>query len=222
MSSGRFLVVECESDEQLLAEIQRLNPAELLYPEGFESLPLIEKRKGLRRRPEWEFDSESAQEQLTRQFGTADLSGFGMQDITKGIGAAGCVLQYVKDTQRAALPHIRSIHRERQETRVQLDAATRRNLELTYNLSGTQENTLFSVLDSTATPMGSRLLQRYLHAPITDHYELVARQNAIDAGGPTQLNKKTMNPVIANFECGDTRAIPLSLFQLGQIIGGAL
>ena len=179
ISSGRFLVIECDSDEQLLAELQRLNPAELLYPEGFESLPLIERRKGLRRRPEWEFDAQTASEQLNQQFGTQSLDGFGVKGLDKGIGAAGCVLQYVKDTQRTALPHIRSIHREQQEARIQLDAATRRNLELTQNLAGGQENTLFSVLDATATPMGSRLLQRYLHAPITDHYELTHRQKAI-------------------------------------------
>lgn len=181
ISSGRFLVLECNSDEQLLAELQRLNPAELLYPEGFESLHLIEKRKGLRRRPEWEFDVQSAEEQLNQQFATQNLDGFGIEGLDKAIGAAGCVLQYVKDTQRTALPHIRSIHKEQQETRIQLDAATRRNLELTQNLSGGQENTLFSVLDTTATPMGSRLLQRYLHAPITDHYELNLRQKAIGA-----------------------------------------
>ncbi|MBU3022074.1 DNA mismatch repair protein MutS [Aestuariibacter sp. A3R04] len=179
ISSGRFLVLECESDEHLLAELQRLNPAELLYPEGFDSLPLIEKRKGLRRRPEWEFDPQGAIEQLTLQFGTASLGGFGIDGLDKAVGAAGCVLQYVKDTQRTALPHIRSIHKEQQETRIQLDAATRRNLELTQNLSGGIDNTLFSVLDTTATAMGSRLLQRYLHAPITDHYELNARQSAV-------------------------------------------
>ncbi len=181
VASGRYLVSECESDEQLLAELQRINPVELLYPEGFESLPLIENRKGLRRRPEWEFDTESAIEQLNTQFNTTTLDGFGVSDLSKGLGAAGCVLQYVKDTQRTALPHIRQIQKEQQDTRVQLDAATRRNLELTHSLSGSQENTLFSVLDATSTAMGSRLLQRYLHAPITDHHELVQRQDAIEA-----------------------------------------
>ncbi|MBU2977810.1 DNA mismatch repair protein MutS [Alteromonas sp. C1M14] len=181
ISSGRFLVMECHSDEQLLAELQRVNPAELLYPEGFDGLHLIEKRKGLRRRPEWEFDIQSAEEQLNQQFSTQSLDGFGVEGLDKALGSAGCVLQYVKDTQRTALPHIRSIHKEQQETRIQLDAATRRNLELTQNLAGGYENTLFSVLDTTATPMGSRLLQRYLHAPITDHYELNLRQKAIGA-----------------------------------------
>ena len=181
VTSGRFLVSECESDEQLLAELQRINPAELLYPEGFESFALIENRKGLRRRPEWEFDADSAVEQLNTQLSTSTLDGFGVSDLSKGLGAAGCVLQYVKDTQRTALPHIRQIQKEQQDTRVQLDAATRRNLELTHSLSGSQENTLFSVLDATSTAMGSRLLQRYLHAPITDHHELMMRQDAIEA-----------------------------------------
>ena len=180
VASGRFVVAECDSDESLLAELQRINPAEILYPEGFENLQLIENRKGLRRRPEWEFDTETAIEQLNAQFETTTLDGFGISGITKGLGAAGCVLQYVKDTQRTALPHIRRIQTEQQDSRVQLDAATRRNLELTHNLSGSQENTLFSVMDTTTTAMGSRMLQRIIHSPITDQHELNSRLDAVD------------------------------------------
>lgn len=180
VTSGRFIVIECDNDDALLAEIQRVNPAELLYPEGFESLALIEQRKGLRRRPEWEFDIDTASEQLNAQFETKTLDGFGIKGITKGLGAAGCVLQYVKDTQRTALPHIKAIQTEQGDSRVHLDAATRRNLELTHNLAGGQENTLFSVMDSTTTAMGSRLLQRIIHSPITDQHELQSRLDAID------------------------------------------
>ncbi|QPG07229.1 DNA mismatch repair protein MutS [Salinimonas marina] len=179
ITSGRFLVLECQGDEALLAELQRLNPAELLYPDDFASMALIERRKGIRRRPEWEFDRDSAFDQLTKQFKTKDLSGFGVQDLTLGLGSAGCVLQYVKDTQRASLPHINGLQQDVQEHRVQLDAATRRNLEITQNMGGNHEHTLFSILDATATAMGSRLLQRYLHAPITDRHELISRQDAI-------------------------------------------
>ena len=181
ITSGRFLVTELQGEDQLSAELQRLHPAELLYPEGFAWFELISHIKGIRRRPEWEFDQQTASQQLNAQFGTQDLSGFGVGNITLALGAAGCVLQYVKDTQRTALPHIRAITLEQQSTRVQLDAATRRNLELTRNLSGGVEHTLFAVLDKTATAMGSRLLQRYLHAPITDREELSARQLAIGA-----------------------------------------
>ncbi|WP_334019383.1 DNA mismatch repair protein MutS [Alteromonas sp. S015] len=180
VTSGRFVVFECDSDESLLAEIQRINPAELLYPEGFESLALVENRKGLRRRPEWEFDIDTANEQLNAQFETKTLDGFGIKGVTKGLGAAGCVLQYVKDTQRTALPHIRRIQTEQQGSRVQLDAATRRNLELTHNLSGGQENTLFSVMDTTTTAMGSRMLQRVIHSPLTDQHELHSRLDAVE------------------------------------------
>ncbi|TPV56151.1 DNA mismatch repair protein MutS [Aestuariibacter sp. GS-14] len=181
ITSGRFLVTELQGEDQLSAELQRLHPAELLYPEGFAWFELISHLKGIRRRPEWEFDQQTAAQQLNAQFGTQDLNGFGIGNITLALGAAGCVLQYVKDTQRTALPHIRAITLEQQSTRVQLDAATRRNLELTRNLSGGVEHTLFAVLDKTATAMGSRLLQRYLHAPITDRDELTARQQAIGA-----------------------------------------
>ncbi len=181
ITSGRFQVTELQGEDQLSAELQRLHPAELLYPEGFAWFELISHIKGIRRRPEWEFDQQTASQQLNAQFGTQDLSGFGVGNITLALGAAGCVLQYVKDTQRTALPHIRAITLEQQSTRVQLDAATRRNLELTRNLSGGVEHTLFAVLDKTATAMGSRLLQRYLHAPITDREELSARQQAIGA-----------------------------------------
>lgn len=180
VTSGRFVIFESDSDEGLLAEIQRVNPAELLYPEGFESLALIENRKGLRRRPEWEFDIDTANEQLNAQFETKTLEGFGIKGVTKGLGAAGCVLQYVKDTQRTALPHIRRIQTEQQDSRVQLDAATRRNLELTHNLSGGQENTLFSVMDTTTTAMGSRMLQRIIHSPLTDQHELHSRLDAVE------------------------------------------
>ncbi|GGW72765.1 DNA mismatch repair protein MutS [Alteromonas halophila] len=181
VASGRFVVSELDSDEQLLAELQRVNPAELLYPEGFESLPLIEQRRGLRRRPDWEFETDTAISQLNEQFQTRELSGFGVDDLSKALGAAGCVLQYVKDTQRTALPHIRQIQQEQQSAFVQLDAATRRNLELTHSLSGSQDNTLFSVMDTTCTAMGSRLLQRFIHAPVTDRHTLTQRHDVVSA-----------------------------------------
>lgn len=181
ITSGRFLFSELKGVDTLVAELQRINPAELLYPEGFADVVSIDAFQGLRRRPEWEFDHQTAEQQLNQQFGTQSLAGFGLGPITFALGAAGCILQYVKDTQRTALPHINAIHIEQQDTRVQLDAATRKNLELTQNLSGGTEHTLFSILDKTSTAMGSRQLQRYLHAPITDRQELLARQASIAA-----------------------------------------
>ncbi|MBT0723406.1 DNA mismatch repair protein MutS [Rosenbergiella sp. S61] len=179
IGSGRFLLTEAQSEETLAAELQRTNPAELLYPEGFIAFHLIEQRRGLRRRPIWEFDLSTARQQLTLQFGTRDLQGFGVEQALLALPAAGCLLQYAKDTQRTALPHLRSITMERQQDTIIMDAATRRNLEITQNLAGGTDNTLAAVLDRTVTPMGSRMLKRWLHTPLRDTAIITARQQAI-------------------------------------------
>lgn len=165
VSSGRFRVAEPQDLETMAAELQRTNPAELLYPETFEQMALIEQRHGLRRRPLWEFELETARQQLNLQFGTRDLTGFGVEQAHQALRAAGCLLQYVKDTQRTSLPHIRGITMERQQDGIIMDAATRRNLELTQSLSGGSDNTLAAILDRTVTAMGSRMLKRRLHMP---------------------------------------------------------
>jgi DNA mismatch repair protein MutS len=179
ISSGRFFVFECDTVEEIQAELQRTNPVELLYPEDFQTMQLIENRQGLRRRPAWEFDLETAKQQLNLQFATQDLIGFGVANCQYALCAAGCLLQYVKDTQRTALPHIRSIIKESSYDFVVLDAATRRNLEITENLSGGTQNTVAEILDKTQTPMGSRMLKRWLHSPIRNLTTLQNRQDAI-------------------------------------------
>ncbi|WP_323639220.1 DNA mismatch repair protein MutS [Pectobacterium polonicum] len=181
ISSGRFRVSEPADRETMAAELQRTNPAELLYPESFESMDLIETRHGLRRRPLWEFEPDTARQQLNLQFGTRDLTGFGVEHAKLALRAAGCLLQYAKDTQRTSLPHIRGITMERQQDGIIMDAATRRNLELTQNLSGGVENTLAAVLDCTVTAMGSRMLKRWIHMPSRDIEALKQRQQAISA-----------------------------------------
>ncbi|WP_336286308.1 DNA mismatch repair protein MutS [Cronobacter dublinensis] len=181
ISSGRFRLTEPQDRETMAAELQRTNPAELLYAEDFAEMSLIEGRRGLRRRPLWEFELDTARQQLNLQFGTRDLVGFGVENAPRGLCAAGCLLQYVKDTQRTSLPHIRSITMERQQDGIIMDAATRRNLEITQNLAGGVENTLASVLDCTVTPMGSRMLKRWLHMPVRDTNVLRNRQQAIAA-----------------------------------------
>ncbi|ELY3465707.1 DNA mismatch repair protein MutS [Cronobacter universalis] len=181
ISSGRFRLTEPQDRETMAAELQRTNPAELLYAEDFAEMSLIEGRRGLRRRPLWEFELDTARQQLNLQFGTRDLVGFGVENAPRGLCAAGCLLQYVKDTQRTSLPHIRSITMERQQDGIIMDAATRRNLEITQNLAGGVENTLASVLDCTVTPMGSRMLKRWLHMPVRDAAVLRHRQQAIAA-----------------------------------------
>lgn len=181
MSSGRFQLLQLDSEDELHSELQRLNPVEVLINEDLSALDLLDTRPGLRRRPPWEFEIDSAERLLNKQFGTKDLSGFGCDHLPIGISAAGCLLQYAIDTQRNNLPHIRSISAENREDSVAMDAASRRNLELDINLSGSQDNTLFEVLDSTATSMASRLMRRWLNRPLQDLAVLEARQQSIAA-----------------------------------------
>ena len=180
ISSGRFNVFECDSADTMQAELQRTSPVEILYPEDFQSMSLIENRSGLRRRPLWDFDLSTAKQQLNLQFATKDLIGFGVEKADKALKAAGCLLQYVKDTQKTSLPHIRSITQQSQDKFVILDAATRRNLEITENLAGGTDNTVAAILDKTQTAMGSRMLKRWLHTPIRDRLILSQRQNSIE------------------------------------------
>ena len=202
ISSGRFRVAQPTDLETMAAEIQRTNPAELLYPESFASMALIDNRRGLRRRPMWEFELETARQQLNLQFGTRDLSGFGVEQATQALRAAGCLLQYVKDTQRTALPHIRGLTMERQQDGIIMDAATRRNLELTQNLSGGVENTLAAILDQCVTPMGSRMLKRWIHMPTRDFAMLNHRQQAV---GSLQEISQDIQPVLR--QVGDLERI---------------
>ena len=141
IGSGRFFINQFEKEETLLAELQRTNPAELLYPESFAFLHHVEGRRGLRCRPEWEFELGTARKALVpavRHPGSGGLWGLAERDRPC---AAGCLMQYVKDTQRTALPHIRSVRLEQPDHAVIMDAATRRNLELTQNLAGGHDNT---------------------------------------------------------------------------------
>ncbi|OEF08105.1 DNA mismatch repair protein MutS [Vibrio genomosp. F10] len=179
MTSGRFQLIEPESEEAMAAELQRTSPRELLFPEDFEPVHLMTNRNGNRRRPVWEFELDTAKQQLNQQFGTRDLIGFGVENAKLGLCAAGCLIQYVKDTQRTTLPHIRSLTFDRQDHSVILDATTRRNLEITQNLSGGFDNTLAEVLDHSSTAMGSRMLKRWLHQPMRCIDTLNQRLDAI-------------------------------------------
>ncbi|HDL5700153.1 TPA: DNA mismatch repair protein MutS [Mannheimia haemolytica] len=181
MTSGRFLISELASKEALSAELQRVQPAEILYAEDFSAASILANYKGLRRRPVWEFELVTAIQLLNRQFGTQTLAGFGVEKAVVALCAAGCVLHYAQETQRTALPHINAIHLAQHSDTILLDAATRRNLELTQNLAGGTENTLAAVLDKCVTPMGSRLIKRWIHQPIRDCGKLQARQQAIAA-----------------------------------------
>ena len=169
LTSGRFVLQQVESEDQLLSELGRLNPAELLFSEDWPLPANLQQRSGLCRRPPWHFEPESARQRVLKQFNTLDLKGFGCNHLTTAIAAAGALLQYVKDTQQSALPHIQGIRTENSADSILLDASSRRNLELDYHPSGHLQYTLFGVLDKTATAMGSRCLRRWINRPLRDH-----------------------------------------------------
>ncbi|MGM0953597.1 MAG: DNA mismatch repair protein MutS [Pseudomonadota bacterium] len=181
ISSGRFAVSELDGLEALQGELQRLRPAEILISEDFPYGEILEGFTGIRRQGPWLFEADSARRVLTQQLQVRDLTGFGCEDLHLAICAAGCLLQYARETQRTALPHIRKLTREQREEAVILDATSRRNLEIDINLMGGTQHTLAWVMDRTATSMGARELRRWLNRPLRDVDVVRQRQQAVTA-----------------------------------------
>jgi DNA mismatch repair protein MutS len=181
LSAGRFRLTEAPNLEAVQGEIERLQPAELIVDEDEPLDGAFDERIRITRRPPWHFEHDSASRLLCNQFGTRDLTGFGCEDFVRGVAAAGALLQYVTDTQKAALPHLQSIRAELRDDAVIMDGPTRRNLELEASLSGHHEHTLAGVMDHCQTAMGSRLLRRWIQRPLRDTNILSARYQVIDA-----------------------------------------
>jgi DNA mismatch repair protein MutS len=179
LAGGRFLLSEVSDAELLGAELARLSPAETLIAEDVQWPASVSALSGLRKRAPWHFDTQSAQRNLSKFFGTRDLSGFGCDHVPLAIAAAGGLLTYVEETQKSALPHLSGLTVELASETVALDAATRRNLELDTHPSGRNEFTLLGILDRTITPMGARELRRWLHRPLRDHDTLKRRYHAV-------------------------------------------
>jgi DNA mismatch repair protein MutS len=204
LASGRFSVAEIRPD-RLDATLERLKPAEILLPEGYANATLESLKCTRRTLPPWQFDYDSALQRLCRQFATLDLQGFGCHDLHCAIEAAGALLEYAKSTQCGALPHIRGLQVEREGGYVLLDAAARRNLEISETLRGEPSPTLYSLLDTTAGSMGSRLLRHWLHHPLRDRAELRARLDAItrligESGAPAYAHAHQGLKQIADIE----------------------
>src|SRR5882724_1084053 len=163
LAGGTLRVAEI-APQALDNELRRIDPAEVLIADD------VEPEKGFftTRLPGWHFDVESGKRRLLKQLGAATLAGFGVEDLTLAIGACGALLEYAARTQGQALAHVSAVTAERAGEYVRLDAATRRNLELTETLRGEPAPTLFSLLDSCASGMGSRLLRLWLHHPLRD------------------------------------------------------
>ena len=181
LAGGRFRLTEVADTEALLGEIERLRPAEVLVDEDQALADAFSDGTRVTRRPPWHFEHDSATRLLCSQFGTRDLSGFGTDEFPRGVAAAGALLQYVTDTQKSSLPHLQSIVSERREDAVIMDGPTRRNLEIAESLSGHHQHTLAGVMDRCQTPMGSRLLRRWLQRPLRDATVLRGRYQAVEA-----------------------------------------
>lgn len=198
LAGGRFRMTEVADFEALAGEIERLRPAELIIDEELVLANALTVGIRVTRRPPWHFDLDSATRLLCAQFATRDLSGFGCADHPKGIAAAGALLQYVQDTQKANLPHLQSIALERHDEAVIMDAATRRNLEIEESLSGHDEHTLAGIMDRCKSTMGSRLLRRWLQRPLRDKTTLLARYQAVEtllAGGSFEDIQATIDGI---------------------------
>ena len=178
LASGDFHVTEC-SPAQLESELHRIAPAEVIYADSTELQLSFD---GARTRvPDWHFEADGARGHLLAHFKTDSLAGFDVEDMPVAVCAAGALLRYAARTQSHALAHVQTIAAERAGLYVLMDPVTRRNLELTQTLSGEDAPTLFSLLDGCRTPMGSRLLRRWLHHPLRDNAPVLARQEAITA-----------------------------------------
>ena len=196
LANGDFRVLECDAP-QLAAQFERLRPAEVLIPDGLR-LPLLEQlAPSLRRLADWQFDAETARRLLTAHFGTRDLAGFGADEMPVALAAAAALFDYARATQRQALAHITALTAERDSAYLRLDAATRRNLELTETLRGEAAPTLLSLLDSCATSMGSRWLRHALHHPLRDRAAAAHRHMAVGelGEGPVEPVRRVLRGV---------------------------
>ncbi|TAJ80051.1 MAG: DNA mismatch repair protein MutS [Gallionellaceae bacterium] len=201
LASGQFTLAEVAS-KQLPAELERLQPSEILVAENSErplsplTPTLSQRERGLSRAgvgehsgtplkslPDWHFERDTAHRALCQQFGTRDLAGFGCEEFTVGLEAAGALLGYAKLTQGQSIAHIRSAQVYHADQFVRMDATTRRNLEITQTLRGEPAPTLMSLLDTCATNMGSRLLSHWLHHPLRNRAVLRDRLDAVDELG---------------------------------------
>src|SRR5213079_2248122 len=165
-------------------ELRRIDPAEVLAADGVHLDDYFTTRL-----PGWHFDVEAGKRRLLKQLGAGTLAGYGIEDLSLAIGACGALLEYAGKTQGQALAHVSAVTTERTGEYLRLDAATRRNLELTETLRGEAAPTLFSLLDECATGMGSRLLRLWLHHPLRDRAVLASRHEAVATLHDTGLHK---------------------------------
>ncbi|MGB0496198.1 MAG: DNA mismatch repair protein MutS, partial [Kangiellaceae bacterium] len=179
VSTSRFSCTEFDNFETMTNEITRLRPSELLLPAKLKKA-FVDSSFLLKTEEDWQFDYSQNYQKLIQHFNVSNLEGFGCDELTAGICAAGCLLNYVKHTQQSALTFIKSISRADHSGLLQLNTFTRKHLEITENIFGQSDKTLFNVLNQTNTSMGTRLLKYWLHSPLTDKEMIIKRLTTVE------------------------------------------
>ena len=186
LSTGRFQVEDIQK-EILFDEFARLNPSEVLLSEETvrNNTSFMERIRAecdgiVTARPDWEFSKDTAYRILMEHFGTTSLEGFGCEDVGPALGAAGAVIQYLKETQKTSLKHIGKIQKYQADNRVLMDKATQQSLEITQTMRNRdREGSLLGVIDQTKTSMGARLLREWIVSPLRVSAEIKYRQTGV-------------------------------------------
>lgn len=185
ISTGEFFVFETHADF-LLDQLELANPSEILYQKKNKELLENGKKKFLAsvkqtKIDDWIFNFEYGKDLLLAQFKTVNLKGFGVDHLSCGIVAAGAIMHYLNETQKANLSHLKQISLYNPTDYMILDSSTKRNLEITFSMQGgAADGTLISVLDKTETPMGARLLKKWISAPLKKIEPILQRQIAVN------------------------------------------
>lgn len=183
LTTAEFHVMEIEDSKELLDELCRLRPAELILSEKCHK-QLVELKEcfpcAVKTKEEWQFDHRISFERLIKHFQVLTLDGFGLKGMAAAINAAGALIAYVQEDLNLSIAHIKSIQTERLSAYMSLSNTTQRHLELTESLQdGKKDHTLLYLLDQTQTPMGGRLLKRWLGHPLLSKEKICQRQDAI-------------------------------------------
>ncbi len=179
LSTGDFRLTEL-SQEELLDEIKKISPLEIIAPENFELVEVLQNFSLTKREP-YEFSYDFGFRELTNYFKVNSLDGFGCKDLKLGISAAGAALAYLRDTKKHELPHIKRIIPYSLSDYLLIDGPTRKNLELTRKINGEEgEGTLLWVLDHTLTPMGARMLRDFINFPLTQPRKINSRLDRVE------------------------------------------
>ena len=180
LTQGEIGLAEC-SDVELTAWLARLMPAEILVNREQQPAGVMRARFPVTNRPAWQFDGALGQRKLCEQMGVANLQGFNAHELTLAHAAGSALLAFAEHTQGRALAHVRSLRVQRASDLLDLPPATQRNLELVQTLRGESSPTLFSLVDTCKSGMGSRMLRHWLLHPKRDRAEAIARHDAIAA-----------------------------------------